>query len=71
VVRGMPDLIESIIEPAITSPATAYVVAGHLNSPVVGIAATPDGKGYWLVAADGGCSPSATLGSTAQKRRPT
>ena len=25
-----------------------------LNSPVVGIAATPDGFGYWLVAADGG-----------------
>jgi N-acetylmuramoyl-L-alanine amidase len=24
------------------------------NSPVVGIAATPDGKGYWLVASDGG-----------------
>ena len=26
----------------------------HLNAPIVGIAATPDGKGYWLVAADGG-----------------
>jgi hypothetical protein len=26
----------------------------HLNQPVVGIAATPDGKGYWLVASDGG-----------------
>jgi hypothetical protein len=26
----------------------------HLNAPVVGIAATPDGGGYWLVAADGG-----------------
>jgi hypothetical protein len=25
-----------------------------LNQPVVGIAATPDGKGYWLVASDGG-----------------
>jgi hypothetical protein len=24
------------------------------NQPVVGIAATPDGKGYWLVASDGG-----------------
>jgi hypothetical protein len=23
-------------------------------SPVVGIVATPDGQGYWLVAADGG-----------------
>jgi hypothetical protein len=26
----------------------------HLNAPVVGMAATADGKGYWLVAADGG-----------------
>ncbi|MDA8367272.1 MAG: hypothetical protein M0Z62_10010, partial [Actinomycetota bacterium] len=25
-----------------------------LNKPVVGMAATPDGGGYWLVAADGG-----------------
>ena len=25
-----------------------------LNQPIVGIAATPSGKGYWLVAADGG-----------------
>jgi hypothetical protein len=25
-----------------------------LNAPVVGMAATPDGDGYWLVAADGG-----------------
>ena len=25
-----------------------------LNAPVVGIAATTDGGGYWLVAADGG-----------------
>jgi lipoprotein-anchoring transpeptidase ErfK/SrfK len=26
----------------------------HLNSPIVGMAATPTGRGYWLVAADGG-----------------
>jgi hypothetical protein len=26
----------------------------HLNSPIVGIAPTPDQHGYWLVAADGG-----------------
>ena len=26
----------------------------HLNQPIVGMAATPDGGGYWLVAADGG-----------------
>ena len=28
--------------------------AVHLNKPVVGKAATPNGLGYWLVAADGG-----------------
>jgi hypothetical protein len=26
----------------------------QLNAPVVGMAATPGGKGYWLVASDGG-----------------
>jgi hypothetical protein len=26
----------------------------HLNKPIVGIAATPDGLGYWLMASDGG-----------------
>ena len=35
--------------------ATPYgAPAGQLNAPVVGMASTPDGKGYWLVAADGG-----------------
>ena len=30
-------------------------MAGHpLNLPIVGMAATPDGTGYWLVASDGG-----------------
>ena len=26
----------------------------HLNAPIVGMAPTADGDGYWLVAADGG-----------------
>ena len=26
----------------------------HLNLPIVGIAATSDGEGYWLVGSDGG-----------------
>ena len=26
----------------------------HLNAPIVGIVATADGGGYWLVAKDGG-----------------
>jgi hypothetical protein len=28
--------------------------SAHLNAPIVGMAATPDGGGYWLVASDGG-----------------
>ena len=27
---------------------------GHLNRPIVGMASTPDGRGYWNVASDGG-----------------
>jgi hypothetical protein len=30
------------------------MVGRTLNAPVVGIAATPYGGGYWLVASDGG-----------------
>ena len=26
----------------------------HLNAPMVGMAVTPDGQGYWLVASVGG-----------------
>ena len=26
----------------------------HLNRPIVGISPTPDNRGYWLVASDGG-----------------
>lgn len=29
----------------------------NVNAPIVGIAATPTGKGYWLVGADGGVFP--------------
>ncbi len=25
-----------------------------LNAPIIGMTATPDGRGYWFVAADGG-----------------
>jgi CHAP domain len=34
--------------------STAPARAATLNAPVVGIARTPDGQGYWLVASDGG-----------------
>ena len=41
---------------------------GHpLNKPIVGMAATPTGKGYWLVAATAASSPSATPYSTARR----
>ena len=36
---------------ATTVPGTTL---GGLSSPVVGVAATPDGNGYWAVASDGG-----------------
>ena len=26
----------------------------HLNAPIVGMAVTPNGAGYWLLASDGG-----------------
>jgi hypothetical protein len=34
--------------------ATAYGAPTQVNQPIVGMASTPDGQGYWLVAADGG-----------------
>jgi hypothetical protein len=36
------------------TPTTAVATGAPLNKPVVGMAATPDGQGYWLVASDGG-----------------
>ncbi|MGO8862365.1 MAG: beta strand repeat-containing protein [Acidimicrobiales bacterium] len=35
-------------------PSVTTSAASSLNKPIVGMAATPDGKGYWLVASDGG-----------------
>ena len=40
--------------PSATRSSTARPAALHLNKPIVGMAATPDGGGYWLVASDGG-----------------
>ena len=37
--------------PSFGSPASFGI---HLNKPVLGMAATPTGRGYWLVASDGG-----------------
>ena len=46
--------------PRVRYPATARswvygsMAGQHLNAPIDHIVATPDGRGYWLVAADGG-----------------
>ena len=44
---------------AASSPSATPASTGRpgpltLNRPIVGMASTPDGKGYWLVASDGG-----------------
>ena len=36
--------------PALGSPASLGI---HLSKPIVGMAPTPTGRGYWLVASDG------------------
>ena len=36
------------------SPGFGPGLLSNLNAPVVGVASTPDGAGYWLVGADGG-----------------
>jgi hypothetical protein len=43
--------------PAVTIKSGGYFGSAgalHLNKPIVGMASTPDGGGYWLVASDGG-----------------
>ena len=36
------------------APFQGSAGAQHLVDPITGLAATPDGGGYWLVALDGG-----------------
>ncbi|MDA8186060.1 MAG: hypothetical protein M0035_16815, partial [Actinomycetota bacterium] len=36
------------------APFEGSMAGSRLAAPVVGMAATPDGDGYWLVGADGG-----------------
>ena len=40
--------------PSVKRASSARWVVEHLNAPVVGMAASSDAQGYWLVAADGG-----------------
>ena len=37
-----------------TPASTVRWAAAHLNQPIVGLSPTPDNRGYWLVASDGG-----------------
>ena len=37
-----------------SAPTLGSLAGSSLNAPIVGMAATPTGAGYWLVAADGG-----------------
>jgi glucose/arabinose dehydrogenase len=57
---------------AVVAPPTAPAAdAVRLNSPVVGMAATPTGAGYWLAASDGGIftfGDARFLGSTGNLR---
>src|SRR5471032_1877553 len=39
---------------ALGAPALGDLAGRALDRPLVGMAATPDRKGYWLVASDGG-----------------
>ena len=40
--------------PSATPPSTAPPAPSTLTKPIVGMAATPTGLGYWLVGSDGG-----------------
>ena len=40
--------------PSVTRPSPARPAALPLNAPIVGMASTADGRGYWLVGSDGG-----------------
>ena len=57
--------------PSGTPPSTAPPAGTTLNQPIVGMAAHPEGQGYWLVAADGGIftfGGAPFLGSTGAMR---
>jgi len=59
-----PAIAGSAVAPPTAQPdsvvafdAPALVAAAPVSGPLVGIASTPDGNGYWLVAADGAVTP--------------
>ena len=54
-----------------TPASSARRARMHLNQPIVGMAATPDGQGYWLVASDGGIFTFGTPPTSARRARRT
>ena len=62
-------LLASLLVPVVLTPPAA--VGLQLNQPVVGMATTPSGQGYWQVARDGGMftfGDAPFLGSTGDLR---
>ena len=52
---GQPHVVDTASQPLAFGDAAELVTTGvSYNKPVVGMASTPDGRGYWLVASDGG-----------------
>ncbi|MGH9078379.1 MAG: hypothetical protein ACRDY0_13190 [Acidimicrobiales bacterium] len=52
-VEWFPSFWEVMADGTVYGP-TFHAAIPHLNAPIVGMASTPDGGGYWLVAGDGG-----------------
>jgi hypothetical protein len=48
--------------PLVQAPGCDSTGGIHLNQPIVAMAATADGHGYWLVASDGGIFPFGDAG---------
>ena len=56
--------------PSATPASTARPVRTPLNKPIVGMATTPGGGGYWLVASDGGIFGFGDAGFYGSRARP-
>ena len=54
---GVPRTDSVVLSIAVNPAAAAFYGSeggSHLNAPIVGMAASPSGHGYWMVASDGG-----------------
>jgi hypothetical protein len=56
VLLGYGAAVASAATPGVSAfgDAVSYGAPSQVNQPIVGMASTPDGHGYWLVASDGG-----------------